>query len=138
LDPCGKLVHRDGGNTFSETAERETDRDRAKLKIAYERGGVMAEKSSGDVFMAFLLGGLVGAALGILYAPSSGKETRQKIKEKGDDLTDKFNTMSEDVKNRARHMVAEGKEKIESSKERLEEAFEAGKKAFEKKQQTTL
>jgi len=36
-------------------------------------------KNSGGIFMAFLGGALVGAAMGILLAPDSGDETRKKI-----------------------------------------------------------
>jgi gas vesicle protein len=94
----------------------------------------MAERSSGDVMLAFLLGGIIGAALGILYAPGSGKETRQKLKDMGEDLTDKINMMGDDIKSKTKQVFNENKEKIMSSKERLEEAFQAGKKAYERKQ----
>jgi len=93
----------------------------------------MAERNSGDVFLAFLIGGLIGAAVGILYAPNSGKNTRQKIRKKGEDLSEKFENISDEVKNTAKQVVADGKEKIVSSKERLEEVFDAGRKAFERK-----
>jgi gas vesicle protein len=36
-------------------------------------------KNSSGIFIAFLGGALVGAALGILLAPDSGDETRKKI-----------------------------------------------------------
>ncbi|MHB9156114.1 MAG: YtxH domain-containing protein [Endomicrobiales bacterium] len=95
----------------------------------------MAERNSGEVMLAFILGGIVGAAIGMLYAPYAGKETRQKLKDMGEDLTDRFEDLGEQVKTKTKQMVNEGKDKILSQKERLEEAFDAGRKAFEKKQQ---
>ena len=43
----------------------------------------MAKKSNAG---KFVLGAAVGAALGLLFAPKSGKETRRIIKEKASDL----------------------------------------------------
>ncbi|MEI7813370.1 MAG: YtxH domain-containing protein [Coriobacteriia bacterium] len=40
------------------------------------------DRRGGSVFGAFLLGGLIGAALGLLFAPRSGKEMRDLIAEK--------------------------------------------------------
>ena len=94
----------------------------------------MSENNSGEVILAFILGGLIGVAVGMLYAPKSGKETRKKLKDLGEDLAEQFGDMGEEVKNKTKQMVNEGKEKIISSKERLEDVFEAGKKAFDKKQ----
>ncbi len=42
----------------------------------------MSENSpsnSGELILAFLLGGVVGGALGALFAPASGKKTRQDL-----------------------------------------------------------
>ena len=55
------------------------------------------ERKSG--FGKFLLGAGIGVGLGILFAPKSGKETRQELKEKMDDLVEKAkNIQVEDVK----------------------------------------
>ncbi len=48
----------------------------------------MSENNS-DLFAGLLIGGLIGAALGILYAPKSGKETRDEIAGKANELLDK-------------------------------------------------
>jgi gas vesicle protein len=55
--------------------------------------------NNGKILAALILGAAVGAALGILYAPDKGSETRKKINEEGkkmsDALKDKFNKMKE-------------------------------------------
>lgn len=55
--------------------------------------------NSGKIITAFVLGAAVGAALGILFAPDKGSETRKKINEEGKKMSDaiknKFNEMQE-------------------------------------------
>ena len=42
-----------------------------------------------DIVKGLVIGGLIGAAIGILFAPKSGKETRQDIADKADELLSK-------------------------------------------------
>ncbi|MRR16484.1 MAG: YtxH domain-containing protein [Deltaproteobacteria bacterium] len=42
-----------------------------------------------DLVKGLLIGGLIGAAIGVLFAPKSGKETRQDIADKADELLSK-------------------------------------------------
>ncbi|MDR4988038.1 MAG: YtxH domain-containing protein [Bacteroidales bacterium] len=46
--------------------------------------------SNGKVFFGFVLGAAVGVAAGLLFAPASGKDTREKIKEKGKEYSDEL------------------------------------------------
>ena len=62
-------------------------------------------------------GTLVGAVLGILFAPESGEKTRKKIKEKSEELVDKGLTAAEKVADK----VEEGKGQVEPYKEKAEE-----------------
>jgi gas vesicle protein len=50
----------------------------------------MSEKESGGSFLiGFLLGAIAGVAVGFLYAPKPGKETRAMLKEKAGELKEK-------------------------------------------------
>ena len=44
--------------------------------------------SSGKVLLGVLAGMAVGAALGVLFAPDEGWNTRKRISKKGEDFTD--------------------------------------------------
>jgi len=45
--------------------------------------------SNGDMFKGFLLGGLIGMAVGVLFAPKSGKDLREDLMDESDDLIGK-------------------------------------------------
>lgn len=75
--------------------------------------------NSGKMIGALLIGAAIGGALGILFAPDKGSETRKKIAGKTNDLTDslkdKFNTLLE-----------EAKREFEAAKEKASEFAENG------------
>ena len=72
----------------------------------------MAERNSGETILAFLLGGIIGACLGILLAPKSGKETRQKLKVLLEDLGEKAEGWIEDGKEKVEDVVCDVKDKV--------------------------
>ncbi len=68
------------------------------------------EKSTKNVLVAAGAGAVVGAVLGVLFAPAKGSETRAAISSKAKDLKDKFT--SED---KISEMIASLKENVEKS-----------------------
>jgi len=89
------------------------------------------------VILSFLLGGLTGAALAILFAPRSGRETRDMLGEKfreGAERTrevrDKVVDRGREVLDQASDYVEKQREGITSRKERLTTAIEAGRQAY--------
>jgi gas vesicle protein len=46
--------------------------------------------NTGKLIGALILGAAIGGALGILFAPDKGSETRKKLSAKGDDLSEAF------------------------------------------------
>ena len=57
----------------------------------------MSENRGGEVLTAFVLGGIIGAALGIFFAPAKGKETRAKVNEWLEDTTEKAKEKLESI-----------------------------------------
>jgi uncharacterized membrane-anchored protein YhcB (DUF1043 family) len=68
-----------------------------------EREIVYVEPEAGSILKPFLLGLVVGAAVGFLFAPASGAETRRKLKRKARDARD----LAEDVVDDLRDRLAE-------------------------------
>jgi gas vesicle protein len=52
-------------------------------------------KQWGDVLKGVAVGSVIGVATGVLFAPKSGKETREEIKKKAEELSMKAKTECE-------------------------------------------
>jgi len=118
----------------------------------------MTEKN-GDVLKGLFLGGLIGIALGILFAPKSGKETRDdillktdemlaRVKEEYEKALEKSRLAYEDSLNRLKgvnlsvkakageaegkisELAQQGSEAMLSNKNKLKKAIDAGLKAY--------
>lgn len=78
----------------------------------------------------FLLGLGVGVAVGILFAPKAGAETRKLIRTKADEGKDYLARRSEEVKESASDLVEKSKSAIQRQKDQLAAAVDAGKQAY--------
>ncbi len=82
------------------------------------------------VALSFILGGVVGAALAILYAPWEGAQTRRKLKDLTEDMKEKSGHLSEEWKEKAATFIEKGKEFVEQKRGILSSAFDTGKEAM--------
>ena len=64
----------------------------------------MSEKSN-DLLKGLFIGGLIGMALGILFAPKSGKETREDITRKANDLFAKAKKNMKKLRKKANRLM---------------------------------
>ncbi len=64
------------------------------------------ETSTGTVLAAFLIGGLVGAAVALLTAPRSGKETREEIGKWAEGATEKAREKVKELYSSARERLS--------------------------------
>jgi gas vesicle protein len=103
-----------------------------------EKNGINISR---QVFM-MALGSLVGVALALLYAPSSGENTRrylrmrtEQARRRAHDITgrikENIDNLIEDVKETTDEIIAEGVELTKDKKAELLAAIEAGKKTIE-------
>lgn len=91
------------------------------------------------IVFAFFTGFMAGAVVSLLYAPSSGKETRQKIRDTSIDAKNRTVEFAQQTASTAREgaqtLVEQGRESVhgivDTSKERLQEAGEQVKTAVE-------
>ena len=79
---------------------------------------------------SFLLGLGVGVGIGMLFAPKSGRETRQYIRDRAGEGTDFIKQRSEDLRQTASEWVDKGKEAVGRQKDQIADAMEAGRQAY--------
>jgi len=94
----------------------------------------------GSFLVGFVVGGLTGAVVALLFAPQSGEETRTVIKEKGIELRDKASQTAEEALARAEAAAADAKVRYDQLaaevKSRSQEVITSAKKAVAKKKPT--
>ena len=118
----------------------------------------MSDNRGSDFIKGLFIGGLMGAVLGILYAPKSGKETREDIARKADELITKAKEEYEqtlekskrayesavqrlkememtEVESRVEELKERGKETFQDGKSRLKRAIDAGVEAFKEEKE---
>jgi gas vesicle protein len=78
----------------------------------------------------FCLGLGLGVAVGILFAPKSGAETREFLRSKAEESADYVKRTGEDLRESAADAIDRGKQTIQRKKESLSAAVEAGKQAY--------
>jgi len=98
--------------------------------------------SFGCAGTAFLLGGAIGAAIALLFAPRSGEETRDEIRrfydrsrarmgELQEDVTDRIAKLVDEIQEKTSELVASGKAMAEERKRDLQEAIAIAKRALD-------
>ena len=91
----------------------------------------MSEENEGSKLGFFLAGLGIGAVLALLFAPRSGKETRDMIVQKAEEGRDFVISKGEEIRKQAEEAVEKGKDVVSKQKELLSAALEAGKQAYQ-------
>lgn len=92
---------------------------------------------------AFLVGGLIGAAIALLYAPKSGRETRKDIKKTArrikketvhlvEDAVESINDFAGEVRDTVNDVIERGRDLSDGAKKEIIRNLEHGQKVIEK------
>jgi gas vesicle protein len=78
----------------------------------------------------FFLGLGLGVAVGVLFAPKSGTETRELIRDKANEGVGYVKRRGEDLRDTATETIERSKETLRRHKDNLAAAVDAGKQAY--------
>ncbi|HEY6306123.1 MAG TPA: YtxH domain-containing protein [Candidatus Angelobacter sp.] len=90
----------------------------------------MSDRDSGNNFMWFLAGLGFGALLGVLYAPRSGRETRDAILNSAQEGKEYLKTRGREARETVNTWVDRGKEVVGRQKEQFSQAADAARQAY--------
>lgn len=82
-------------------------------------------------FAYFLAGMGFGALFALLFAPTSGQETRDLLSSKANQGRDYVASKSKEMRDQAEQVVSKAKDLVAQQKEQLSAALEAGKQAYQ-------
>lgn len=78
----------------------------------------------------FLAGLGLGALVGVLYAPRSGRETRQAILDAAEDSREYITNRGREAREQVGQWTTRGKDVLNQQKEQFKAAYEAGRQAY--------
>src|SRR5208337_2531110 len=84
----------------------------------------------GSGLLWFLAGLGVGAAVGVLYAPKAGHETRESILGAAEEGREMVAERARKYREQAQQWADRGKDVIAQQKDNIRSAFEAGRQAY--------
>ncbi len=90
----------------------------------------MSDRDS-NTFVWFLAGLGLGALAGVLYAPRSGTETRDVLRQRAEDGRDYVRGRAREAREQAGQWADRGRDVVNQQKEQFRAAYEAGRQAYQ-------
>ena len=90
----------------------------------------MSDRDNSNSLLWFLAGLGFGALMGVLYAPRSGRETRDALKNTAQEGGEYLKTRSREAKDTVSQWVDRGKDVVGQQKEKISAAIDATRQAY--------
>jgi len=90
----------------------------------------MSDRDSGNSLLWFLAGLGFGALMGVLYAPRSGRETRDALKNTAQEGGEYIKNRGREARETVSQWVDRGKDVVGQQKEKLSAAIDATRQAY--------
>jgi gas vesicle protein len=91
----------------------------------------MADEScSGSGILWFLAGIGIGTAVGVLYAPKAGRDTRDSLRSAAEEGRERVQEQARRYSEQAQQWADRGKDVLAQQKDNIRSAFEAGRQAY--------
>jgi gas vesicle protein len=90
-------------------------------KMKYEQSDY--ETTSGSWLLTFILGGLIGAAVALLIAPKSGRQTREQLKDVAQEAKEKVKDIAQEAKEKAESYYDQAKSKVSDARQKSTDVF---------------
>ena len=84
----------------------------------------------GSGFLWFLTGLGIGAAIGTLYAPKSGRDTREDLRSRAEEGRDYVTERAQRARKQANEWVDRGRDILNQQRDQIKTAYDAGREAY--------
>ena len=86
---------------------------------------------AGSILLAFILGAVSGAAVALLYAPASGRDTREYLGDRAADARAKAAEAAAKGRDALNDAATKGRDALNQGRETLTTAIERGREAYQ-------
>src|SRR5689334_8046771 len=100
--------------------------------MAYDYDRIEREDGGGSFLMGLLAGTVLGAGLGMLFAPKAGAETRRQLSEQANRLRSTANETYSQASDKINQTYNQASEKLSQASEKVSQMVDRGREAYER------
>ena len=106
--------------------------------MAYEFDRVEREDGGGSFLMGLLAGTVLGAGLGMLFAPKAGAEVRKQLSEQASRLRSTATDTIHQASERLGHVSQQASERVTQASDKVSQMVDRGREAYERAKTPTV